>query len=139
MAFISDLDMRTVTTGPGAYVIAANQPLCRAVGVDEDGFLDVGESGSLRQRLQGFVRCATIRGGEGHMAGWRYAFSHFAEHYPFPTLRIRWVAATSKEEARRREGQILLVYLRRHAELPPLNYKFNWRLFEELGWDILDK
>ena len=136
---LADLDMKKVTTGPGAYVIAADQPLHRAVGVDEDGILDVGESSSLRQRLRDFVRCATRRGDEGHMAGWRYAFFHFADHYPFSTLRIRWVAAATKEEAYRHEGLVLLVYLCRHAELPPLNYKFNWKLFEELGWNILDK
>lgn len=103
------------------------------------GLLDVGESSYLRQRLRDFVRCATRRGDEGHMAGWRYAFFHFADHYPFPTLRIRWVATATKEDAYRHGGQILLIYLRRHAELPPLNYKFNWTLFEELGWHILDK
>ena len=136
---LAGLDMKTVTTGPGAYVIAANQPLHRAVGSDDDGLLDVGESTYLRQRLRDFVRCATKRGDEGHMAGWRYAFFHFADHYPFPSLRIRRIATATKEDAYRREGQLMLVYLRRHAELPPLNYKFNWKLFEELGWKLLDK
>ena len=74
------------------------------------------------------------------MAGWRYAFFHFADHYPLPdTSDSLLVAAATKEDAYRHEGQILLVYLRRHAELPPLNYKFNWALSKELGWHILDK
>lgn len=33
---LAGLDMKAVTTGPGAYVIAANKPLHRAVGSDEE-------------------------------------------------------------------------------------------------------
>jgi len=123
---------------PGAYVIATDRPVNRAIDTDEEGFLDVGESDSLRSRLQSFVRCASNRGKEGHMAGWRYAFFHFNQSFPLSTLRVRWVSRETKAEAYRAEGRLLLAYLRRHAELPPLNYKFNWDSFKELGWNILD-
>ena len=130
------LDFTTVPWSPGAYVIATSSPVNRAIDTDEEGFLDVGESDSLRSRLQSFVRCASNRGKEGHMAGWRYAFFHFDQRFPLTSLRVRWAAKETKAEAYRAEGHPLLAYLRRHAELPPLNYKFNWDAFEELGWII---
>jgi hypothetical protein len=132
------LDFTTVPWLPGAYVIATSSPVNRAIDTDEEGFLDVGESDSLRSRLQSFVRCACNRGKEGYMAGWRYAFFHFDQRFPFSSLRVRWAAKATKAEAYRAEEHLLLAYLRRHAELPPLNYKFNWDAFEELGWDHLD-
>jgi hypothetical protein len=132
------IDFHSIPQGPGAYVIATGQPLSRAIGTDPDGFLDIGESVGLSQRLYDFVRCATKRGDEGHMAGWRYAFFHFDRHYPFESLRVRWLETDTKEDAYRAEGRLMLEYLNRHSELPPLNYKFNWKLFEELGWDVLD-
>jgi hypothetical protein len=132
------LDLGTVPQGPGAYVIASNRPINRAVGVDPDGFLDVGESGRLSDRLWGFRQCVTVRGTEWHRAGWRFAFFRFERHFPVDTLRLRWVAADSKADAYRAEGRVLLAYLMRHGELPPLNYKFNWQAFEELGWNVFD-
>jgi hypothetical protein len=31
-----------------------------------------------------------------------------------------------------------VTYLLRHAELPPLNYQFNWQPFKEIGWRVFD-
>ena len=132
------LDWSLVPKGPGAYVIAASQPINRAVNTDLDGYLDVGESNNLANRLRGFLRCATQRGTTRHMAGWRFAFFRFERQFPHAGLRVRWRATASKQEAYAAEGQVLLGYLRRHCELPPLNYKFNWQMFELHGWDILD-
>jgi hypothetical protein len=132
------LDLKSITSGPGAYVIAADRPITRAIGVDAEGFLDVGESGLLRKRLRDFKKCAGQRGSQGHMAGWRYAFFRFERQFPLHSLRIRWVGADSKAAAYRAEGRILLAYIQRHCELPPLNYKFNWDVFEESGWHIFD-
>jgi hypothetical protein len=73
------------------------------------------------------------------MAGWRFAFFRFERQFPHTGLRVRWRAAATKQEAYAAEGQVLLGYLRRHCELPPLNYKFNWQTFETHGWDILDQ
>jgi hypothetical protein len=124
---------------PGAYVIAASQPINRAVGTDPEGYLDVGESDNLNKRLYTFHRCAGERGITGHMAGWRFAFFRFERKFPHTKLRVRWRATATKEEAYAAEGQVLLGYLRRHCELPPLNYKFNWDMFEKHGWDILEE
>jgi hypothetical protein len=32
----------------------------------------------------------------------------------------------------------MFAYLVRHGELPPLNYKFNWSVFDEYGWKFVD-
>jgi hypothetical protein len=135
---LSTLDISAVPDAPGAYVIATDRPVNRAVGTDPNGFLDIGEPGSLRYRLRGFYRCITKRGEEGHMAGWRFAFFRFERRFPLGSLRVRWRATDDKEEAYRAEGHLLLAYLREHCELPPLNYKFNWKAFAELGWHIFD-
>ncbi|CAN5292991.1 hypothetical protein BH11PLA2_BH11PLA2_51340 [soil metagenome] len=136
---IDGLDWSLVPQSPGAYIISASQPINRAVGTDPDGYLDVGESDSLFNRLKSFHRCSTQRGKTGHMAGWRFGFFNFEEHYPLSELRVRWRATGSKSDAYAAEGQVLLEYIRRHCELPPLNYKFNWQVFEEHGWNILDR
>jgi hypothetical protein len=101
--------------------------------------LDVGESDNLANRLRSFQRCVSHRGKTGHMAGWRFAFFHFGRQFPLSELRVRWRVTASKEEAYAAEGQVLLGYLRRHCELPPLNYNFNWQMFESHGWDILER
>lgn len=123
---------------PGAYVIAAEHPINRAVGTDEHGILTVGESEDLHRRVLAFATCAISRGGEDHIAGWRYALLRFARHFPFSSLRIRWKTTNSKRDANALEGAMLLAYLSQHLELPPLNYKFNWSQFEKEGWDLFD-
>lgn len=45
-------DFTTVLLSAGADVIAASSPVNRAIDSDEEGFLDVGESDSLRSWLQ---------------------------------------------------------------------------------------
>lgn len=72
------------------------------------------------------------------MAGWRYAFFRFEWQFPLVTLRVRWTEADDKEAAYLAEGRLMLEYLQRHAELPPLNYSFNCKVFERSGWDVLD-
>jgi hypothetical protein len=89
--------------------------------------------------LASFMRCAQRRGTGGHMAGWRYAFFYFCDHFPFSTLKVRWYAAKDKGDAYGAEGRIMLVYLQNHCELAPLNYKFNWQEFEKNGWNLLDR
>jgi hypothetical protein len=79
-----------------------------------------------------------VRGTEWHRAGWRFAFFRFDRHFPVSSLRVRWVATGTKAKAYKVEGHLLLTYLLRHGELPPLNYKFNWKAFEEIGWNVFD-
>src|SRR5262249_24094478 len=127
---LKGLDLLKVPTGPGAYIVATNRgPVARAVGKDAKGLLDVGESGNLRDRLWGFLECIEKPEAEWHRAGWRFTFFDFARHFPVASLRVRWCPTKDKDAAVRLEGQILLAYLRRHCELPPLNYQFNWTPF----------
>jgi hypothetical protein len=130
---LDPLEWSSMPTGPGAYIIAAPQPITRAVGTDLHGYLDVGESAILNTRLWGFRRCATQRGTTGHMAGWRYAFFHFDRQFPFTTLRVRWRKTITKEEAYAAEGQVLLGYLRRHCE-PPRAGEGVQALLKQHGW-----
>ena len=71
------------------------------------------------------------------MAGWRFAFFRFEREFPLSDLRVCWLATTTKE-AYAAEGRVLLAYLQKHYELPPLNYKFNRQVFKDAGWGILD-
>ena len=123
---------------PGAYVVAADTPINRAVGSDEYGILTIGESDDLRRRMTSFASCALSYGTEGHMAGWRFSFLRFERYFPFAKLRIRWRATETKEKANELEGKMLLAYLSKHLELPPLNYQFNWSLFKGGNWDLFD-
>jgi hypothetical protein len=123
------LDFSGVKAGPGAYVISAGQRIGRSVGIDPDGFLDIGESGALRNRIGRFLACSGTSGQTGHMAGWRYYFFGFDRHFVPSSLRVRWIVTDTKAQAYAIEGQTLLTYLRNHFELPPLNYKFNWSSF----------
>lgn len=136
------LDMKTVPTQPGAYVLSTTRPISRAINTDPMGILDIGETGkgyeTLKKRLGALRRCMTQRGNEGHMAGWRFAFFRFERHFPHESLRIRWIPTDTKAAAENYEGRIMLTYLMRHSELPPLNYKFNWKPFEQLGWNLFD-
>ena len=99
--------MKAVPATPGVYIIAAGRPLHRAVGIDEEGVLDIGESLDLRSRIKSFVRCATKRGDEGHMAGWRYAYLNMTAHFEFKILLIRWAIAPSKKDAEAMEALLL--------------------------------
>ena len=136
---LAQLDLKSVTQNPGAYAISAGKPISRAIGIDSEGILDIGESRSLRQRLRAFIRCATRYGDEGHMAGWRFGFFRYSRHFPFESLLVRWREATTKQEAYELEGRMLVDYLHAHGELPPLNYSFNWSPFRTGGWDLFDR
>jgi hypothetical protein len=138
-AMLDGMNFKEVCTGPGAYVLSVGKPINRSVGVDAEGLFDIGESSVLRQRIRNFVRCATEYGREGHMAGWRYAFLRTARHFPFEELRVRWICAESKQEARELECKVMMIYLAKHTELPPFNYSFNWSLFKKDGWDSFDR
>jgi len=127
---LQDLDLTLVPGSPGAYQVATNRPLARTVGVDPLGIIDIGESTNLRKRLKNFMRCAAQRGQEGHMAAWRYNHFHLERHLPLASLRVRWVVTKDKPAAYRAECKMLNRYLHRHCELPPLNYKFNWDMFD---------
>ncbi|MDQ0653492.1 hypothetical protein [Pseudomonas cedrina] len=118
---------------PGAYLICADRAIHRAVGVDDNGVLTIGESDNLRRRLAAFVRCAKNPGAAGHMAGWRFNYAAFEKVFPLETLWVSWHPTIDKATAYAKEGEMLALYLAEHYELPPLNYKFNWPKLEALA------
>lgn len=124
--WFTELDLKTVPTGPGAYAIARDRPINRMNGIDKDGVLTFGESGTLRKRLRDFWRCAANPGEEGHMAGWRFAFLRMVAVCPLERLRVCWTPANDKRHAEVLEGKLLSLYLRAHLEQPPLNYSSSW-------------
>ncbi|WP_127475160.1 hypothetical protein [Sulfurivermis fontis] len=119
-------DLSRIPDGPGAYMIAAKSSINRAYGTDEEGILDVGESGRLRHRIKSFIACANGNRRSGHMAGWRFNRFKFDSKFPLDSLYLSWHRTESKEEAYKLEEKILESYLEQHSELPPLNYKYNW-------------
>ncbi|MCR9300237.1 hypothetical protein NB466_15340 [Vibrio fluvialis] len=123
---LSSVDINSIPKGPGVYIIASEKELSRAVGVDEHGILDIGESERLNLRVRAFISCATGTRQKGHMAGWRYRNFNFEDVFPIDTLYVCWKSCNTKEDAYTLEGKLLNEYVRQHYELPPLNYKFNW-------------
>jgi hypothetical protein len=113
---------------PGAYVIATSNSglLHRIGGPDSHGLLSIGESDNLRKRLQLFKLCAIGERRRGHNAGWRYRDLGMNAIFPVESLRFRWHPTNTKEEAYAIEGKMLALYAKKHLELPPLNYKYNW-------------
>lgn len=121
---LDGLDFTTVTTDPGVYVIAANKPLSRVVGVNRTGILYIGEAGGLRNRLRMFYRRASGCKEAAHSAGRRYLLFKLDRHISFHTLRVRWTKLKTKAEAKHMEGKLQREYIKHHCELPPLNANF---------------
>ena len=116
-----------VETAPGAYVVRVrNQSFNRFVGTDKLGILDIGETGNLRSRLRDFIKCAKNPKATGHMAAWRYSYLGLGRMFPLDELEVRWSICKDKEEAVKKEAEVMRKYVDKHYELPPLNYKFNW-------------
>lgn len=123
---LDGLNFKTVTTGPGVYVIAVNKPLSRVVGVDRIGILYIGEAGGLRRRLSMFYRCASGNKDVAHSAGRHYLHYKIKHYFPLHILKVRWTELKTKEEAKHMEGKLLREYIKHHCELPPLNAQFTW-------------
>ena len=121
----SGLQLVSVPSKPGSYIIAADQELTRCVGTDPHGILTIGESENLRTRIQKFCSCAIDLDSGGHSAGMRYAFLGLDQFFPFKSLRFRWRVTASKLLAEELEGEMLTRYRKHHKELPPLNYSSN--------------
>lgn len=62
-----DYKAARIPAEPGVYRIATMAPLNRAVGVDQLGLLDVGESRNLKKRVASFVGCALGRSCSGQL------------------------------------------------------------------------
>ena len=127
---LDGINLSDIPSCSGAYVIATRKPIPRVVEIDSDGFLDIGESDHLRDRISSFIRCAKNPTSYGHMAGVRFAFLGFSSSFPFTSLWVRWISSKDKHEAYSIEGELLKQYVQIHKELPPLNYKYNWSKHE---------
>ena len=122
---LTDHKMVPVPTDAGAYVIAAREPISRAVGVDSLGILDIGEAVNLRKRISSFLACAEGRRKKGHSAGRRYCAIGMTVNFLLDQLHFKMYKASSKKKAYEEEGRLLAKYLKSHKELPPLNFKSN--------------
>lgn len=129
---LGELDWSQVSPGPGTYMIAADRAIPRAVGTDEEGILDIGQSATLRRRLRTFWQCATGVQAGGHMAGWRFCYYEMGTHFPTGSLYVCWRSAETAAEAQKVEGWLIEEYVKQHLESPPLNYSASWR---HLGQD----
>lgn len=67
------------------------------------------------------------------MAGWRYRWFRLTDIFKYDELQVKWICKGTKNEASISEAEILDQYRRVHYELPPLNYKYNWKLIEGLN------
>ncbi len=108
-------------------MIAARRKLHRAVGVGDEGILDIGTSKRLAARLREFWQCANGKRRAGHMAGWLFAEYGMDAHFPLTSLFVCWREAPSEEEAALEEARKIDAYTRQHMESPPLNFSASWR------------
>jgi hypothetical protein len=134
-------DFTDVGDGAGTYAIACkNLTVHRVRGQDKTGLLYVGESSSLRGRLESFaydIECDK----DTHVAGWRYNLVGLKRCAPVERLMVRWCNAKSKgkkgkQEARILECELLHAYVIEHCELPPLNYSLGRSLLKKLKWHL---
>jgi len=121
---------------PGAYVVGLRLGggrqlvVPRLLGNDEQGALDIGESGDLLARITSLQGCASGRHARGHMAGWRYRYLRLADKLPVGDLVVAWRLG---QDSYLLEAETMVAYVNAFGELPPLNYKANWKLVKEVG------
>lgn len=119
----------------GCYVLACPswRPVERLLDTDPHGLLDIGESGNLGRRLRELFRCITKPEATGHMAGWRIGTLGLLSELKVDVseLRLSWCILPSKGAAELEEGRIMKIYFDRFGELPPVNYKANWKHLAE--------
>ena len=125
----------------GVYKIGATSKrgaaikIPRCLGIDEKGILDIGESIYLRRRMRQFLNCAEDEQNntKGHMAGWRYRYLELDAEAKFPLRRLqfKWAKTgkgeSGKNKAVKKEAKLMKKYINKYSELPPLNYKYNWK------------
>lgn len=134
---LDDTKIEDVPAKPGAYEFRAvdeknrTRTIRRCFGEDRNGVLGIGESNNLRTRLAALLRCMQDPEQAGHMAGWRYAYLKMEQIYPLGRIQFRFRTTCDKDAAYELEGTLLHEYVARHFEMPPLNYKFNWSVWDK--------
>ena len=115
-----------VDSTPGVYRVrifntdGKPSPIRRALGVDTDGILDIGESNNLRKRLREFWGCA--RGKYyPHSAGIEYRKWKLDQHWPLEQLHFDFIHVREKADAEKLELRMIDNYRKQFYDRPPLN------------------
>jgi hypothetical protein len=125
----------------GVYLLSVRRgsrprTIRRLLGSDRQGALDIGESSDLSTRIYNLRRCAFADRKTGHMAGWRYRYLALHEKLR-GTLMVSWKTGPQSYQL---EAETMAAYLNAFGELPPLNYKANWKLLRaDLGEIVADR
>ncbi len=124
---IHELKKNEIPTASGIYRIrfwndGGFVPVCRAAKKDSDGIIYIGTSQNLQKRIWMFRRVIfnDYVVTQGHVAANRYVRVE-AIHKTFPpqNLWFEWNEVADYEVA---EADELMAYMKKYAELPPLNY-----------------
>jgi hypothetical protein len=124
-----DMDWGKIPKNPGVYYIrCANKSgkpinIQRLGGVDKEGIIYVGETGSnLRNRLRNFWENAKNRRANRHRAGWNYSNLGYIKKFPLIYLEVCYMSCGDKEQTGRVEAENLREYRKEFIDLPPLNF-----------------
>lgn len=114
---------------PGAYQIRClgrhKRPVVieRAWRKDLTGLVYIGRSKkSVRSRIRSFYHQAKGSNRKGHIAAKHYLRFKFARIFPLKRLQFRY-ALMSAHKAEQAEKRLILAYLRKHFDAPPLNFQ----------------
>ncbi len=111
---------------PGVYRIRAfhhrGKPIRvpRALGIDYEGVIDIGESDNLIKRLSYFWGRATGKS-YSHSAADEYISWEMRRHWPLELLRFDFIHVDDKTAAEKLELKMIDEYRARFYDRPPLN------------------
>jgi hypothetical protein len=127
---IEDLDKIAIPSESGVYEIrwalkGVPQPISRANGTDCSGFLYIGKSQNLKNRLRRFrngIRTAAKGHANRniHSRALTYSYFDFTRKYRPEQLQGRY-ARLPKAKIDCAEGKLILSYVRTYLDKPPLN------------------
>ncbi len=120
---LKDLNREKIPDLAGVYKILADRPICRLLGTDKEGILDIGESIDLRKRITIFRSCIKGSRKQGHAAGVRFRDRELLNSFAEETLLVRWkkTGGKDKRKAQAEEARLLQKYRNDFGENPPLN------------------
>jgi hypothetical protein len=121
---LKTLDFSIIPSSSGVYQIrwaidGKPQPIARANGNDEKAILYIGESSSLRKRIENFW-LGIQRKGRRHTAGWTYDFYAFRKKFKLEQLEVQWLEL-HESEIGELETVLLMDYVAKYLDKPPLN------------------
>ena len=121
---LKTLDFSIIPSSSGVYQIrwaidGKPQPITRANGNDKKGILYIGESSSLRKRIEDFW-LRIQRKGRSHTAGLTYDFYTFRKKFKLEQLEVQWLEL-HESEIGELETSLLTDYVAKYLDKPPLN------------------